>query len=183
MGTDLFTAPLTADDLAWSPVDDRLLYRNWLIGGGGGIFLTSVGGGAGTRLVDDGGALWVMPAWLPDGSGFVYTQDDTLHEYSLSSGQSGRLAQFYNEYVSNPSVSPDGQYVVFERQTTGTPIRHDLWILNRGRPAEMWELTQDGRSSNPDWSRTDPTSGYRVYVPYVNMRDRAQTTQILADLR
>jgi len=160
-----------------------LLYRNWLIGGGGGIFLTSAGGGAGTRLVDDGGALWVTPARLPDGSGYVYTQDDTLNEYVLSGGQSTTLAQFYNEYVFNPSVSPDGQYVVFERQTTGTPIQHDLWILNRGRPAEMWALTQDGRSSNPDWSLQEPGTGYRIYVPYANRRHRGQTTQTLTDLR
>jgi len=183
IGTDLFTAPLTADQPAWSPVDDRLLYRNWLIGGGGGIFLTSAGGGAGTRLVDDGGALWVTPTWLPDGSGFVYTQDDTLNEYMLSSGQSTTLTQFYNEYVFSPSVSPDGQYVVFERQTTGTPTQHDLWILNRGRPTEMLALTQDGRNSNPDWSLQEPATAYRIYVPYAYRRHRAQTTQTLTDLR
>jgi hypothetical protein len=67
------------------------------------------------------------------------------------------LATFYNEFVDNPSVSPDGQYVVFERRTTGiAPIQYDLWIVNRSNPVEMWPLTSDGQSMNPDWSRVNP---------------------------
>jgi hypothetical protein len=55
----------------------------------------------------------------------------------------------------NPSVSPDGNYVVFEYwRTNGT---YDLAIFNRTNPNENWWLTADGRSSNPDWSQVDPT--------------------------
>jgi Tol biopolymer transport system component len=171
IGADLFSAPLTADEPAWSPTDDRVLYRNWVIGGGGGIYLTTVGGGSGTRLVDDGGAIWVTPAWLPDGSGFIYTLDNTIHQYTLSTGQDTTLTTFYNEYVDNPSVSPDGQYVVFERQSTrAAPIRYDLWILNRDKPVEMWALTEDGESQNPDWGRPESTGDQRIYLPAVLRR-------------
>jgi len=153
LGSDLFSAPLTADELAWSPVNDQILYRNWIISGDSGIYLTTEGGGTGTWLVNDGGAVWVTPAWLPDGSGFVYTLDNYIYEYTISSGQVITLSNFHNELVDNPSLSPDGQYVVFERQTTGvTPIQYDLWILNRSDPVEMWKLTDDGKSQNPDWS-------------------------------
>jgi hypothetical protein len=158
LGRELFSAPLTADELAWSPVDDQILYRNWTVGGDGGIYLTTVGGVAGNRLVNDGGALWVTPAWLPDGSGFVYTLDNYIYEYNLSSSQIIALAVFYNEYVANPSPSPDGNYVVFERQTTQAPLQYDLWIINRANPAEMWPLTEDGKSRDPDWSRQNPPS-------------------------
>ncbi len=155
IGSDLFNAPLTADELAWSPVDDRILYRNWVISGNRGIYLTTAGGGTGTWLVNEGNALYVTPAWLPDGSGFVFTLDNYIYEYDLSSSQVITLAQFFNEYVYNPSVSPDGNYVVFERGTIQAPIQYDIWILNRSQPVEMWALTNDGKSQNPDWSRSD----------------------------
>jgi hypothetical protein len=138
-------------------VNDQILYRNWIIGGDSGIYLTTAGGGTGTWLVNDGGATWVKPAWLPDGSGFVYTLDNYLYEYTLSNSQAITLATFYNEYVDNPSVSPDGNYIVFERQSIKAPIQYNLWVLNRRNPVEIWPLTNDGKSSNPDWSRTAPS--------------------------
>jgi len=172
IGSDLFNAPLSADKMAWSPVNDQILYRNWIISGDSGIYLTTQGGGSGTWLVNDGGALWVTPAWLPDGSGFVYTLDNHLYEFALSSSQAITLATFYNEFVDHPSVSPDGQYVVFERQTTGiTPIQYNLWIMNRSNPVEMWPLTSDGQSTNPDWSRVDPKETQHFYLPIV-LRNR-----------
>ena len=171
IGRELFSAPLTADELAWSPVDDRILYRKWSTGGDSGIYLTTAAGGAGSKLVDDAGALWVTPAWLPDGSGFVYTLDNYLYQYDFASSQVSTLAQFHNEYVFNPGLSPDGNCIVFERQSTGTPIQHDLWIMNRNNPAEMWPLTDDGRSSDPDWSRQEPKTGFKIYLP-VSLRRR-----------
>jgi TolB protein len=165
IGTDLFSAPLTADKPAWSPVDDRILYRNWIVSGDSGIYLTTAGGATGTWLVNDGGALWVTPAWLPDGSGFVYTVDRQIRQHLFSGNQDTLLAEFYNEYVDNPSVSPDGQYVVFERQSTGTPTQYDVWVIKRSQPTEMWALTEDGRSYNPDWSRQNPPTQHTLYLP------------------
>lgn len=154
IGRQLFEAPLMASELAWSPVDDRILYRCQTFDAAtSGIYLTAASGGPGTRLVADEGALWVTPAWLPDGSGFVYTLDNKLCLYDLSNRQAQLLAEFHNEFVANPSPSPDGTYIVFERQSTGTPVLHDLWMLNRHHPVEVAPLTGDGRSANPDWSR------------------------------
>ncbi|MBU1748896.1 MAG: hypothetical protein KKA73_14500, partial [Chloroflexi bacterium] len=76
IGSDLFSAPLMANLPAWSPVNDQVLYHYFSLDAGTrGIYLTTAGGGTGARLVDDGGALWVGLAWLPDGTGFVYTLD------------------------------------------------------------------------------------------------------------
>ncbi len=154
IGTELFDAPALVSELAWSPVDDRILYRCQTFDAATrGIYLTTAGGDAGVPLAPDEGAIWVTPAWLPDGSGFVYTLDHRLLHYDLSNGQITPLAEFHNELVANPSPSPDGKCVVFERRTTGTPTQRDLWIVNRHNPVEIWSLTDDGRSSNPDWSR------------------------------
>jgi Tol biopolymer transport system component len=131
-----------------------------------GIYLTTAGGGTGTRLVSDGGAVWAGLAWLPDGSGFVYTLDHQLYHYHLASSAGTPIANFYGEYISNPSVSPDGRYVVFQWQT-GTSNQHDLWIVDRNNPVEMWQLTSDGKSTNPDWSRANPPSYHYLYLPLV----------------
>jgi len=158
IGTDLFSSPTLADELAWSPVDTQILYRSHTFDfATSGIYLTTEGGGAGTRLINEHNALWATPAWLPDASGFVFSLDHYLYEYTLASSQVITLAYFYNDYVFNPSVSPDGNYVVFEWQT-GATLAHDLWILDRRNPVEMWALTSDGQSSNPDWSRQNPPS-------------------------
>ncbi len=153
IGADLFDAPLTANGFAWSPVDGRILYRRQTFDPAtAGIYLTTDGGDAGIRLVPDDGAVWVGLAWLPDGSGFVYTLDSRLFYCDLSNTEITLLAEFYNEFVTNPSLSPDGNHIVFERQSTDIPPRHDLWIMNRRDPGEMWPLTGDGRSTNPNWS-------------------------------
>jgi hypothetical protein len=166
LGTDLFDiGTVSAEDLAWSPAqanENELLYRRSTFDTNSGFYLTTVGGGVGALKASDrlafGAAVYATQAWLPDGSGFVYTLDNYLYEYTLASSRIITLATFYNEYVDNPSVSPDGNYVVFERMTTGiSPIQYDLWVLNRSNPVEMWPLTTDGRSFNPDWSRVAPS--------------------------
>jgi Tol biopolymer transport system component len=126
-----------------------------------------VGGDAGTRLVDEGNALYVTPAWLPDGSGFVYTIDHQIYHYDLATSQNTLLANFYGDYVFNPSVSPDGRYVVFEWQTSLNPVQKDLWIMDRQNPVEMWALTNDGHSTDPDWSRQDPKASNPLFLPVV----------------
>jgi hypothetical protein len=167
LGTDLFNiGTVLAEDLTWSPAQangDEILYRRSTADVDSGFYLTTVGGGVGTRKASDrkafGPALYATETWLPDGSGFIYTLDDYIYEYTLASGQVITLATFHNEYVDNPSVSPDGDYVVFERLTTGgAPIQYDLWILKRSNPVEMWPLTSDGKSHNPDWSQQAPSS-------------------------
>lgn len=156
IGSNLFNGPLTANLPAWSPVNDQVLYHYFsLEPATRGIYLTTAGGGTGTRLVNDEGAIWVGLAWLPDGTGFVYTLDHKLYHYHLATNSSTLIADFYNEYISNPSVSPDGRYVVLQWQTGNTQL-HDMWIVDRNNPVEMWQLTSDGKSTNPDWSRQNP---------------------------
>lgn len=66
------------------------------------------------------------------------------------------LADFQDEFVFNPSLSPDGDYIVFDWQTNVSPDRRDLWIMDRSNPLEMWQLTDDGKSTNPNWGGEAP---------------------------
>jgi len=156
LGTALFGAPVFAEKPAWSPVDDRVLYYDGTPGEQG-IYLTQVDGDRGTPIVGDLTALWVAPAWLSDGSGFVFTLVGSLYAFDFGSGQSTPLSYFPGEYVLDPSVSPDGRYVVFDLWSGSTG--HDLWIVDRERPVDVWRVTSDGRSSNPDWSGVGPNAG------------------------
>ncbi len=176
IGSELFSGPSTANLPAWSPVNDQVLYHYFSFDvGTRGIYLTTAGGGTGARLVNDEGAVWVGMAWLPDGSGFVYTLDHKMYLYNLATNTSTLIADFYNEFISNPSVSPDGRYVVFEWQT-GTANLHDLWILDRLNPTERWRLTTNGKGMNPDWSRQNPAPPPTCTTPLTGVSLSGPTT-------
>jgi len=161
IGSQLFAGThFSNSDLAWSPVDDRILYSRWRDGTANPtIFLTNAGSDGGSALSIDNQNTHGNPAWLPDGSGFLFTYNDgaAIGKYTFATGQSTMLVQFYGEKADNLSLSPDGQYLVFERQNIDAS-RRDLWVMNVAQPNEQWALTSDGRSGNPDWSRQNPTS-------------------------
>ena len=48
-----------------------------------------------------------------------------------------------------------------------TSQQRDLWIVNRNNPVEMWQLTTDGKSTTPDWSRQAVPTFYDVYAPVI----------------
>ena len=106
-------------------------------------------------------------AWLPDGSGFLYSlaqfiwadeytyiQVANLWEYSFDTGESTQLTSFTNGYTHQMSVSPDGSKIVFEYQSTGNwidpnpPI--DLLMMNRDGTGNVSVLVEGARS--PAWS-------------------------------
>jgi len=112
--------------------------------------------------------------WLPDGSGFlfsmrymsgwnpVYTcagQDyHTCHnifEYDLATGRIAQRTNIDDESVMGMAVSPDGQYIVFERTTD--PVfdpTSSLWIMKRDGSDLPRKLLDD--AGRPAWGRTPP---------------------------
>ncbi|MEI2421282.1 hypothetical protein V6O07_13495, partial [Arthrospira platensis SPKY2] len=86
---------------------------------------------------------------MPDGSGFLYVENGNLFYSSMQGTNIRQLTFFVNEFVHQPSVSPDGNYVVFERQSGEFKL---LWLMEWDNPTNMWPLAQ-GRL--PDWSRVN----------------------------
>jgi len=98
---------------------------------------------------------------LPDGAGCVYarfedfTDETNLHRYDFATRQHTRLTSLDGEHVLSFDVSPDGQWVVYERNkeayvsgTEGAP-RPELWLVpTAGGPARR--LLVDGRA--PVWA-------------------------------
>lgn len=111
-------APL-GSDLAWSPVDDRVLYERfdtdpWTVTLG-----TADGTDAGDALVTVN--LTHGIAWLPDGSGFVASDSDSLlasanlYHVDIATGEVTALTAEDGAFAYWPSVSPDGLQVAYTR--------------------------------------------------------------------
>jgi alpha-tubulin suppressor-like RCC1 family protein len=147
---------LYPENMTWSPVDKRFAYYRYFFDStNSGIFMAIEGVNNIQKLTD---RVDSTPfSWLPDGSGIVYVRDPilldqdstdhNLYHYDFATQQKRRLTYLYYEgAIKHPSFSPDGKYIVFEKDK-------DLWILNFLNSVEMWQITNDGKSSSPDWSR------------------------------
>jgi Tol biopolymer transport system component len=127
-----------------------------------------------TEGSEDGGTAVATPnwdeyiqygqAWLPDGSGFLYAVrsmfgGSKLFVYSFAANSTTLVAEFA-DHVGAPSVSPDGQQIVFERGNssdlvTGIITDPDLWIINRDGSG-LRLLVENGHL--PVWSLQNPTT-------------------------
>ena len=93
--------------------------------------------------------------WLPDGSGFLFSNQTLMRDsanifrYDFATGRTTQITKLQNEFTGMFSVSPDGEWIVFERSKSlddDRPI--DLWIapIDGGNPRL---LVRDGFS--PSW--------------------------------
>jgi hypothetical protein len=171
-GTHLFTAtqlPIAVGPAYYAPVAARsneLIYFSWDSIRTAIFHVTEGSTDGGTPLAAPNWDEYIQygQTWLPDGSGFLYATrsmfgGSKLLEYNFAAGSATLIAQFDN-YVAAPSVSPDGQQIVFERgntmDQTGTWISDpDLWIMNRDG-SEQQLFVENARL--PAWSLQNPTT-------------------------
>lgn len=178
--------PDFANLLAWGPAPARanqLLYAAYEAFDHTGIYLVDEGsGGAGTPLVTYDATTFVSfirgLAWLPDGSGFVFSrlEDDfytpvsaNLYLYTFAAGAATPLTAFDDSFAGQLSVSPDGQTVVFERSSAhdgSAPT--DLWTINRNGSG-LQLLVEDGRAPawGPGVTPQQPLE-HAVYLPQLS---------------
>jgi TolB protein len=74
--------------------------------------------------------------WLPDGSGFLFSNVTLMRDsadifkYDFSTKRVTQLTHLENEFARAFSISPDGQRVVFERSKTYEEDKDcDLWVM------------------------------------------------------
>ncbi len=140
-----------------------------------GIYLAKEGDTTiGQPLLTTGFELIRGLAWLPDGSGFVYSVQEyenyevaraNIFEYTFATKQIKRLTNFPDTYTGQLSVSPDGKQLVFDRSTAkDTSGTTDVWIMNRDGSGQRL-LVSNGYA--PAWSpRALPAPlSQRVYLP------------------
>jgi hypothetical protein len=168
----------------WGPTDARgnqILYEGFEAFDSEGIYLITQGSnGTGTPLV-------IFPdyetvqglAWLPDGTGFVYSVVETefyepvsanLFLYTFASGQATRITNFDGSFAGDLSVSPDGQRIVCERSASLGGLEggaRDLWLVNRNGSGVQLLVENAGA---PAWSAASqlPSPGEnRLFLPVV----------------
>jgi TolB protein len=141
-----------------------------------GIFLNTVGDASGgTRLYHPPWPLFFRMLdmqWLPDGSGFLFSMRymsgwdpaytcaghdyHTCHnifEYDLATQQITQRTDIDDESLMGMSVSPDGQYILFERTTDPvTDPTSSLWITKRDGSELPHKLLDD--AGRPSWGQT-----------------------------
>ena len=143
--------------VAYSPVANEILFFH-----GGTVYKATPGDANSiTALVELDWTLYGLD-WLPDGSGFVLSDgsgfaDDengglrpetmNIWKYTFAGSSLQQITSYTTEFAFHPSVSPDGQYVVFSYGATYTsPV--DLRIM-RIDGTEVQSLGVGG--IRPDW--------------------------------
>lgn len=100
-----------------------------------------------------------------------------------------RLDVFELEWANHPQVSPDGQWVVYQRQ--GMDIMKDrrtsqLWLLNTNGSFHQKLTSVDGSESNPVWSPTGDRIAYisrtdegsEIFIYWMNTGQYGRITQL-----
>lgn len=162
----------------------QFLYTTSDVFNGYTIGLTSEDQGEGQALVNTGSNLRTIRdlKWLPDGSGFVFSEDEmdadgiyavaaNLYEYDFAGGNATAITHFTDQFASRFSIAPDGQQIVFEHGTTGA-VADSLWLVNRdgSNPHVFVAGPNVGR---PAWSRVNPVvqpppqTGSRLLLPFL----------------
>jgi len=93
--------------------------------------------------------------WLPDASGFLFSNQTLMRDsanifrYDFGTHRVTQVTQLQNEFTGAFTISPDGEWIVFERSKTLDDDREiDLWIVRKdGKNARL--LVRNGFS--PSW--------------------------------
>ncbi len=174
--TPLFDADnIFASAVVYSPVADEVLLYNPPI-----ISRATVGDPDSiTPLADLENTLYGLE-WLPDGSGFVFAMaggvDENFQpvyaniwEHNFASGEFTQITNLTEEFAFHPSVSPDGQQLVF------------AYAASNSAPVELRIMQRDGSNVqslgvNGQWPKWSPTS---VTIPQPTPSPSATPTATL----
>ena len=110
----------------WSPVDNRIVFRN-CFGGDCGIWITDADAGGKVRLTTGGSD--GQPAWSPNGKriAFISQEEGNFEIYVINADGSGRK-RLTNRLASDglPVWSPDGQWIAWRSDEGGT---WGIWVM------------------------------------------------------
>ena len=155
--------PLGSCTWDWGPTPalaNQLIYTE-NAGGDSSIYRITEGGThPGTKLTtfsDIQYQLLIDLHWLPDGSGFLFSNQTLMRDssnifhYDFASRKVKQVTHLENEFARTFTISPDGKSIVFERaKTVDKDQEADLWIA-RIDGGNMRLLVRNG--FEPSWSR------------------------------
>lgn len=127
------SASQTLGALSFSPDGQTLAYQRSGGGAAFSIWLSPVGGGAPTRLVESDQSFFQdAPTWSPDGNWIAFTQNTSedrsgrtvLMKKRIGAGEPTILADGVAYFTQN-AWSPDGQWVLFQTAESLMRVRPD----------------------------------------------------------
>ena len=155
--------PLGSCTWDWGPTPalaNQLLYTENASGDSSIYRITEGGTHPGTKLItfsDIEYQLLIDLHWLPDGSGFLFSNQTLMRDssnifhYDFASRKVNPVTHLENEFARTFSISPDGKSIVFERaKTVDKDQEADLWIAGIDG-SNMKLLVRNG--FEPSWSR------------------------------
>ncbi|HEX7295064.1 MAG TPA: hypothetical protein VF251_04870 [Pyrinomonadaceae bacterium] len=141
--------PLGTCTWDWGPnqsTTNQVLYTENASGGSSIYRITEGGTHPGEKLTtysDVDYQLLFDLRWLPDGSGFLFSNQTLMRDsanifrYDFRTRKVTQITRLQNEFTGAFSISPDGRAIVFERSKS----------LDDNRDIDLWTVTIDG--SNP----------------------------------
>jgi hypothetical protein len=155
--------PLGTCNWDWGPTPalaNQIIYTENASGDSSIYRITEGGTHPGTKLTtysDIEYQLLLDLHWLPDGSGFLFANQTLMRDssnifrYDFATRKVTQVTRLENEFARRFSISPDGQWIVFERaKSLEDDEDSDLWIA-RIDGGNMHLLVRNGFA--PSWSR------------------------------
>lgn len=158
-----------AGAIAFSPVSNEILFYEDPY-----IYRATPGQAGEPEALVEVTAIFGGLDWYPDGSGFVFSEFSTfleygdLYEYILATNSLTPLTANAGEYAYHPTVSPDGQYILYSHYLPGNDSA-TLRIRSRDG-SQDWALGVNGELAA--WSETAVSppeeSSVFIYMPFLN---------------
>jgi len=129
--------------------------------------------------------------WSPDGQkiaavGYVSSSTSSIYVYDFATGDLARLTTTSGVSDSEPSWSPDGNSLAFNRFRSDQESRAEIWIMNADGSDQHW-IGLEGFAAkwSPDGNRfiysSDRSGNYEIYTSNVDGTDEQQLTRSSAD--
>jgi TolB protein len=160
-----------------SGTNGRIVYAKGADGGGKYELLTIRADGSGTKRITRATEMEALhPDWAPNGQSLVFELDrkDTAGIAVISADGSGLRILTPSGLQGQPSFSPDGKWIVYERDLA--PGNNGVWIMHRNG-TEPRRLTRNPFRNGDCGCDTDPNmspDGKTVSFVRIKKQDRLQ---------
>jgi Tol biopolymer transport system component len=137
--------------------------REGMPGGGSTVYVVPIGGGTPKLLTENTPSYW--HGWAPNNKEVVYVgqrdgKNYNIYSMSISGGQEVKLTDNKGTHVDGPEYSPDGKYIYYNGNQSGT--------------MQIWRMKPDGTGkeqltfdANNNWfPHISPDGKWMVYISF-----------------
>ncbi|MBL0741209.1 TolB family protein [Chryseolinea lacunae] len=157
-------------------------HRDGLPGGGSTVYVLPLEGGTPKQITDKTPSYW--HGWSPNGKDVVYVgQRDgkvyDIYKKSIGGGEEIQLTQNKDTHVDGPEYSPDGKYIYYNGNQSGTM---QLWRMKPDGTAKE-QLTFD--EYNNWFPHISPDGKWIVFIsfpPDINVNDHPSYKRVMLRL-